>query len=186
MKQVMIDIETLSTNKHAAILSVGVAVFATEGAAAGQIIDTNGWAVDMNAIGGGHIDPGTLAWWMKQDESARQFSFGGTHHPISIASELRPYIADADEVWANDPDFDLVILQHWWERMERLNAWPVSFRKYRSVRTMTAMAKRYYVETSHVWQGKTAHNPIEDACGQARAVMAVFEALDRRHSEMLR
>lgn len=180
MKRVMIDIETLSTNKHAAVLSIGVAVFNET-----QVVDTNGWAVEMGAIEG-HIDPNTLAWWMKQSDAAREFSFNGTHHPIAMASELRPYIADADEVWANDPDFDLTILQHWWERMPRLNAWPVSFRKYRSVRTMLMLAKRYYIATEHVWTGKTAHNPIDDAACQARAVMEVFGALDRRHSEMLR
>lgn len=180
MKRAMIDIETLSTSKHAAVLSVGVAVFDDN-----QVIDTNGWAVDMAAIDG-DINPSTLAWWMKQSEEARAFSFGGKHHQLSIASELRPYIADADEVWANDPDFDLVILQHWWERMPRLGVWPVSFRKYRSVRTMTMLAKRYHIATEHVWNGVTAHNPIDDAASQARAVIEVFQSLDRRHSEMLR
>lgn len=178
----MIDIETLSTSKHAAVLSIGVAVFDDT-----QVIDTNGWAVEMAALEGhGHILPSTLSWWMQQSEAAREFSFQGKCHPISMATELRPYIADADEVWANDPDFDCVILQNWWERMPRLNAWPVSFRKYRSVRTMMMLAKRYYIGTDHIWTGATTHNPIDDAACQARACIEVFKALDRRHGEMLR
>lgn len=180
MKRVMLDIETLSTNTHAAVLSIGVAVFDDT-----QVLDTNGWAMEMRAMEG-HIDPSTLSWWMKQSDVAREFSFSGKYHPIAAASELRPYITDAEEVWANDPNFDLVILQHWWERMPRLNAWPVSFRKYRSVRTMMMLASRYYVGTDHVWTGATAHNPIEDAACQARAVIEVFKALDKRHAEMLR
>lgn len=180
MKRAMIDIETLSTNKHAAVLSVGVVIFNDT-----SILDSAGWAIQMESMEG-HIDTGTLSWWMKQSEEARAFSFSGKHHAVSVASELRPYITDADEVWANDPDFDLTILQHWWERMPRLNAWPVSFRKYRSVRTMMMLAKRYYVATDHVWTGVTAHNPIDDAACQARAVIEALGALDRRHSEMLR
>lgn len=180
MKRVMIDIETLATSKQAAVLSIGVAVFDDQ-----SILDTAGWACDLEHLHG-DINPQTVGWWMKQNESAREFSFTGKHHPLSVASELRPYISDAEEVWANDPDFDCVILQHWWERMPRLNAWPVSFRKYRSVRTMMMLANRYYVGTDHVWTGATVHNPIEDAACQARAVIEVFEALDRRHSEMLR
>lgn len=180
MKRAMVDIETLSTSKHAAVLSIGVAVFDDN-----QVIDTNGWAVNMADIHG-EMSPTTLAWWVQQSEEARAFSFNGKCHPLSMASELRPYIDAADEVWANDADFDLVILQHWWERMPRLNAWPVSFRKYRSVRTMKMLAQRYNIDVSHVWSGLTAHNPIDDAASQARAVIEVFKALDLRHGEMLR
>ena len=180
MKRVMLDIETLSTSKHAAVLSLGVAVFDDS-----QVLDTNGWAIDIKSMEG-HISTATIGWWMQQNDAAREFSFGGKHHAISVASELRPYIADADEVWANDPDFDLVILQHWWERMPRLNTWPVSFRKYRSVRTMIMLAQRYYIDTASAWTGATSHNPIDDAASQARAVIEVFKALDRRHGEILR
>lgn len=182
----MIDIETLSTSPVAAVISVGVAVFNDT-----EVLDTNGWAVELSSLGEGHIDPGTLAWWMKQSEAAREFSFGGTHHPMSVLSELRPYLVDSDELWANDPDFDLVVLRHWWERLPRLGPWPSPdnkplFRKYRSMRTMKALAKRYSIDISHVWAGKTSHNPIDDAAGQARAVIAVLQALDARHPEMLR
>jgi hypothetical protein len=51
---------------------------------------------------------------------------------------------------------------------------------------MMMLAQRYYISTEHVWAGHTAHHPIEDAVGQARAVIEVFAALDRRHAEMLR
>lgn len=182
MKRVMVDIETLSTDKHAAVLSIGVAVFSDT-----EVLVTDGWAMDMRDIDG-HINPSTVAWWMKQDESAREFSFTGKHHPTSIASSLRSYLADANEVWANDPDFDLVILQNWWERMSAkldLGRWPVSFGKYRSMRTMKSLATRYYIDTSHVWSGKTAHNPIDDATCQARAVIEVFHCLDRGRGEIL-
>lgn len=180
MKRAMVDVETLSTHKHAAVIAVGVAVFDDT-----HILDTNGWAIQMETLDG-HIDPGAIAWWMKQSAEAREFSFSGTHHAISVASELRPYIVDADEVWANDPDFDLVVLQNWWERMPRLGPWPVRFRKYRSVRTMMMLAKRYSISTDHVWTTERPHHPVEDSAQQARAVLEVLGHLDRKHPELLR
>lgn len=178
MKRLMLDIETLSTRKNAAVLSIGGVEFDDT-----SVIDSFGWAMNMRQITG-HIDPGTVQWWLKQNESARAFSFSGDFHPEHVAGQLYLRLAMADEIWANDPDFDLVILQDWMERLGK--TWPVSFRKYRSVRTIRMLAERYYIDLSTVWNGLTAHNPIDDAAAQARAVIEVFKALDRRHGEMLR
>src|SRR5579872_6912418 len=128
MKRVMVDIETLSTHKDAAVLSIGVAMFDDD-----QVIDTAGWSIDMKKITG-HINPATVQWWMQQSENAKSYSFCGDLSPDSVATFLQSYLQTADEVWANDPDFDMIILQNWWERTASV-PWPVSFRKYRSVRT---------------------------------------------------
>ena len=179
MKRVMVDIETLSTRKDAAVLSIGAVMFDDT-----QILDSAGYAIDMRKMTG-HIDPSTVKWWLEQSDTARAYSFSGTEKPDAVASWLGTYLEGATEVWANDPDFDMVILQNWWERTTA-SRWPANFRNYRSVRTMTMLAQRYHIETAHVWTGATAHNPIEDAACQARAVIEVFKALDRRHGEMLR
>lgn len=180
MKRLMVDIETLSTANDAAVLSVGVAVFNDT-----QILDTNGWAIDLKQMTG-EVDFGTLQWWMKQDEQAREFSFKGTHAPLFVAQQLNPYLVNAEEVWANDPDFDLVILESWWQRTNQQGRFPVSHRKHRSVRTIKMLGERYYVDTSDAWTGLTAHNPIEDSVGQARLVMKILNKIDGRFSELQR
>lgn len=173
MKRIMIDIETLSTDKHAAVLSIGMANFdPTLG-----VTHTQGWALDLGRLTG-HINPKTVQWWMGNDEAAREFSFKGEADPMSVAFDLQGLLAEADEVWANDPDFDCVILQHWWQRTTTVN-WPVPFWKYRSCRTMKALARGMGVDNvvaaTHV--GMTAHNPIEDAAKQAREVCAFMKIL---------
>lgn len=175
MKRVMLDIETLSTDKHAAVLSIGAAVFDP----INGVTHTDGWAIRLDKLTG-HINPATVGWWMKQEEVAQEFSFKGTFRPSDAAVQLRDILADADELWARDPDFDCVILQHWWERTLSISEipWPVSFHKYRSCRTMAMIAKAKGIDTRDAWHGGTAHNPIEDAAGQARAVIMVLKALE--------
>lgn len=172
MKRVMLDIETLSTDKHAAVLSIGVAVFDP----AQGITYTNGWALRMDKIDG-HINPATVKWWLQQEEVAREYSFKGDALPLVAGNELMHVLVDADEVWANDPDFDCVILQHWWERTLKSIPWLVSFRKYRSMRTLSMIAKAKGIDVSSAYISTTAHNPIEDAVGQARAVNIILTAL---------
>lgn len=175
MKRVMLDIETLSTDKHAAVLSIGAAVFDP----INGVTRTDGWAMRMGDLTG-HINPATVQWWMKQEEVVREFSFKGEFRPSEVAIQLRDVLANTDELWASDPDFDCVILQHWWERTLVVSGipWPVSFRKYRSCRTMSMIAKAKGIDTSGAWLHDTAHNPVEDAAGQARAVIAVLKALE--------
>lgn len=174
MKRVMLDIETLSTDKHAAVLSVGVAVFDT----INGITHTDGWAIRMDKDLTGRIDPQTVSWWMKQEEVVRDFSWKGEHSPMSVLVALRVVLVDTHELWACDPDFDCAILQHWWERTAPAIPWPVSFRKYRSCRTMSMIAKAKGIDTKEAWGTSTAHNPIEDAAGQAREMIVILKALE--------
>lgn len=173
MNRVMLDIETLSTDKHAAVLSIGLVKFDP----AQGVTHSQGWAIDMGRLTG-HIDPKTVQWWMGNDEAAREFSFKGEANPLSVTFDLHGLLAEADEVWANDPDFDCVILQHWWQRTSTLS-WPVPFWKYRSCRTVKALAKGMGVSdiiaSTHV--GMTTHNPVEDAAKQAREVCAFLKIL---------
>lgn len=170
MKRVMIDIETLSTRKDAAVLSIGLAVFDP----LAGIIQTEGWAIAPGKVTG-HVDPTTVAWWMQQSDTAREFSFRGGNSPGIILPELHVIIADAEEVWANDPDFDCVILQNWWERTTQSALWPVPRWKNRSCRTVKALAKGMGID---ITDGMAApHNPIEDAVKQAREVIAFLNHL---------
>lgn len=171
MTKLMIDLETLSTRNDAAILSIGVAVFDNE-----KILDSDGWAMSPKSIHG-HIDIDTVFWWSKQDEASRGFSFTGKLTDASVAFNLKTFIAkhNPEEIWAKSPSFDSVILKSWWQRVSEKNVigdFPLPYWAERDYRTLEAETIRAGYNKS-MWQqfNFVAHNPIDDAVTQARAVI---------------
>lgn len=179
----MLDLETLSVRFDAAVISIGVAIFNDE-----QILDSAGWALAPQSIHG-HIDPETVMWWAKQSEPAREYSFTGKYLSMTAAFELKTLLAkyDVKEVWSKDPHFDHVILQSWWERVNvaekfSLGEFPYHYRAPRSYRTLEAEALRVGFDKSE-WEqfNYVAHNPVEDAVTQARAVIAMRKLFGGAH-----
>jgi hypothetical protein len=178
MKSVMLDLETLSTAKDAAVISIGICAFSEEGG----ILASHGWAIDSRDWHG-YIDPATVKWWTKQNEAAREYSFNGTERSSVVAFQLSAWVKEwgggspEDETWANDPDFDVVILQSWWKRIAALGLnpgpFPFHYRSARSCRTIWAEAQRLGIYYDPAASHTVAHNPIDDACNQARSVIAI-------------
>lgn len=173
MKSVMLDIETLSSRKDAMVISIGLAAFDDT-----KVIQTAGWALDLGKLLPGHIDPKTVKWWAEQSAPAREYSFTGKVDPLQAAMDITAFfkLYGGDELWANDPTFDCVILRNWWDEMNlrgpRVGSFPSHYREERSMRTIKAEAGRMGHDLSAAWQnGHVAHNPVDDAAVQARAVM---------------
>ena len=179
MNYCMIDLETLSTKSDAAILSIGCAIFNDK-----EVIDSGGWALAPASIHG-HIDPATIQWWAKSDkDGVREYSFSGQLTSLTAAFELKTMVAkhNASQVWAKDPDFDVVILRNWWDRVGKnegvhLGDFPFSFWNTRSVRTIVGEAKRLGHDPEKAAGIYGAHNPVDDAVSQARVVIAARQML---------
>lgn len=174
--QMMLDLETLSLRPDAAVTAIGVAWFDDT-----RVIDTAGWYM-RHFDWDGHIDPGTVRWWMEQSDAARGAVCTGKAIAKTSALDLRSAIeaAQPTAVWANDPSFDVVILKHWWERRITGLPFPISYKVERSCRTLFDMAKQYGIDYSSAWAGQTLHDPVSDAACQARAVIIVQNELRRR------
>lgn len=174
MINAMIDLETLSTRYNAAVLSIGVAIFDDD-----KILDSVGWALEPGSVHG-HIDPATVFWWSRQEEAAREYSFTGKYQAATVAFELKTYLAkwNAREVWSKDPHFDHVILSEWWDRIGNVGEFPIHYRQPRSYRTLESETIRAGFEEIQ-WQqwNYVAHNPVDDAVTQARAVIKMRQLL---------
>lgn len=187
MISLMTDIETLSLSNDAAVLSIGVALFNED-----EVLKTDGWSIDLAKIHG-DINPGTLKWWMDQDPTAREFSIGGKLSNGTAAYNFKTFIAENNptEFWANDPDFDYIILKNWWKRInDQRNDiyeamvpgdWPIKYWAYRSCRTIAAEADRLGFDSKAAKEKYLAHNPIEDAAAQARMVIAARQFIGSPH-----
>jgi hypothetical protein len=161
----MLDIETLSTKQNALVLSVGAVWFSVDGTQ--TVLDV---ALDPVGQPDRHIDPDTVRWWMGQNAHARKLlaTPADKYTPLpNIADILTAALADADEVWANDPDFDCTILRDLFPDIQ----WP--FWKFRSVRTIKALAGKEFL-SSIPESGFIAHNALADAMEQARVVTCIL------------
>lgn len=167
MKSVMVDIETLSTQSDACVISMGFALFDTQGG----VLDTTGCAIHTDDWHG-HIDPKTVKWWSEQAPEARDYSFNGKTTALAAAVVLKIWLENADEVWANSPQFDLTILRNWWKRVGMKGAFPAIYRNERDCRTIFNESRRLGLELGNQWLATSvAHNPIDDAANQARAIV---------------
>jgi hypothetical protein len=165
------------------VLSIGVAIFNET-----EIVATDGWAIDLAADVGGHVDWGTVKWWMEQDAMVRAFSWGGQMSAYTVAFNFKTFIAQHNptEFWSKDPHFDHVILENWWRRVnESVRTWdgrgtapfligdfPIGYRQPRAYRTLVGEAKDLGYDAEEERGIYAAHNPIDDAAQQARAVIA--------------
>lgn len=185
MNHAMIDLETLSTRSDSKVLSLGVAIFNDT-----EVVATDGWAIDLADDVGGHVDWGTVKWWMQQDAVAREFSWTGKLSNATAAFNFKALVAqwDAKEFWSKDPHFDHVILENWWRRVDEHAGYaprpgrpaqlhpgqfPINYRSPRSFRTLVGEATDLGFDANAVSTGSyVAHNPIDDAAIQARVVIA--------------
>jgi hypothetical protein len=173
VKSIMVDLETLGTGVNSCIISIGVVAFDADKG----VLASEGWAI-RHQDWHGKKDPDTIKWWMKQNEAAQDYSFGGTTTALTAANGFRDFHAawGGDECWANDPDFDIVLLKQWWSRIVAETGWslgkfPIRYNEGRSFRTLTGEAKRLGIDYSHIYGSATvAHHPVDDAVNQARVV----------------
>jgi hypothetical protein len=180
MKSIMIDIETLGTNPDACVTAIGAVAFNES-----SVLDSAGWTISQKDWHG-DIDPATVAWWLGQSDAAREalikphVAFSAFDAALLLAKFAQ--LHSAEETWANDPDFDIVILKKWWARTERITglrlmAFPFHYRSMRSFRTITAEAKRLGAPYGTGFQLGTAHNAVDDASNQARTVIEIRKQL---------
>lgn len=177
MKRGMIDIETLSSQSDACVISIGLVGFDDS-----EILFRDSFAIHLDDWHG-HIDPRTVKWWMDQGPEAQAFSFRNpeplyTKQAVTRFGEFS-FNFCRDEVWANGPQFDLVVLRNWWRRCTGLDSFPIHYRAYRDCRTVWTAARARNVDVDEAWRraGIVPHDPLSDAESQAIAVQIALKGL---------
>lgn len=173
----MIDLETLDTTPTAVVLSLGAVLFDPHSDASGStfyVEFTN--FLEQQTDAGRTISPNTVLWWMKQDAAARDvFATKEVSQtrctPLWGLSEFADFVKQHNvrNVWAKDPDFDVVILRSLYQTNAPGFAFPFSYNASRSVRTVESLPWAPQRAKKAV-----AHNALEDAIAQALDVQAVF------------
>ncbi len=167
MKHVSIDIETMATSYDAAVVGIGARAFDETGTGTGFEI-----FIDQRAAARlGRVDPDTMRWWAKQPAYDRVF--GGTVDPSVAVTKLSEFIESGnfDFVWANGPQFDLVILRRLYAELGI--KFPFHYRAERDFRTIRTVGEMLNVDDKGLYDG-VAHTPLDDATNQARVISRVL------------
>ena len=188
MYDIMVDIETESTQPNAIILSIAAVKFNA------QTLDTvegiNQHTFYRNIIRadaaswGLHSDPDTLKWWSEQAPEARA-ALEPNQVPLKGALlEFAHFCTEeprACRLWAKDPDFDAVILRSAFRACD-LAPFPVPFWLTRSVRTIQDLAYPSVHDLPKIRVG-THHNALDDCASQALMVQHCHKQLGLHPTE---
>lgn len=173
MNNIMLDIETLSTDFDALIISIGAVRFDLSTGIKG---DTFYRKIDKQSCVdvGLKINPETVDWWMNQEEKARQ-EFLSKSDRISISDaliELSEFILKEDFVWSNGATFDLVILRSAYKACQIDLPW--EFYNEKDVRTLAGLVPE--VKENEPFVG-VKHHPVSDCIHQIKYCSKVYQQL---------
>lgn len=170
-EHVMVDLETLSAQSDAVILSIGAVRFDLDKL---QLSHNRDFYVTVNANDcqrrGLQIDYDTVCWWMRQSESARKiFDLAGI--PLDVALlQFAEYVKAVPEsiIWGNGATFDNMILRNAF-KVAGMVDYPVSYRNDFCFRTL----HRLFPVDKVAFSG-TQHNALHDARYQAETVLRIW------------
>lgn len=172
----MIDLETLSTNANATILEIGWCFFDRKDR--WRTLWSWSWFPDLNeqAEMGFQVDTDTIAWWQSQPEAYRRQQEAERQSVVNVVKHMMDCWnglgTEETLVWAKGTHFDLPILR-------KLFPEPWGFRNIHDLRTLKLIAGPH-VETPA--KNLMPHSAIEDAVYQAREVIHLCSTIDEAFS----
>jgi hypothetical protein len=195
---VMVDIETMGTSPTAPVISIGAVLFNPRQQDSVQGLEKRSFfaRVDVEdaAKHSGGVEPGTLKWWLTQEDAAIKALVTGEAVALRHAlSDFRQYCSHrwpagddkffpghsqlplACLVWANSPNFDCTILEHACASVGEV--FPFRFFQYRDLRTLKDLAWPGGPDDVPKFQYGTAHDARADAVNQALIVQAGYKEL---------
>jgi 3' exoribonuclease, RNase T-like len=168
---VMVDLETMSTESNASIISIGAVrfwlnvkqpEFTTD-----QLFYT-AVSLDSSQEAGLHIKADTVMWWLGQEPEARN----AFKNPVSLASALNAFSrfipSKETYIFGNGAAYDNVVLHNAYKAINL--KYPVSYKYdvcYRTLRKLTN-------NQPPAFEG-TKHNALDDAKAQTRDLMEILE-----------
>lgn len=171
--QLMLDIETLGTSPNAVIQSIAIQQFEITTGEMGQSIHIY-LPLQEQLDEGRVVDANTLIWWSQQSLDAQIAVLKGRKFAedngftLSDARQLvKVTLEGADELWANGPDFDCVLMQNF---MGSDFKWP--FWAHRDCRTIRSL----FPEVPRT-KPEVAHDALSDCHAQIKDVVACYAAL---------
>lgn len=190
MVHIMVDLETLSTDSNAIILTIGAIPFGPDGT---HIVDkgcyfyerVNLYSYNRFKNNEFHLNWGTLIWWLEQDpEPLRDAFLAEPRYPIwTVMQDFLNWIniicksfGDMKvNIWSHGKDFDVVVLQNAFKICNVDCPW--DYWDTRDTRTIYALAG---VETMNISMppGFKAHDAIGDCLKQIEGIRLAYNRIN--------
>ena len=176
MKDLMIDIETLSLKPNAAIISMGYLMFNPEKGKnfTHETLVVIDQGEDFN---GRDVNWDTIKFHLSLVEETHQYLLGDESTSLERAlDDLSDYIKKhkPKNIWANGICFDIGILEDAYNQLGITIPW--KFNKVRDARTLYKFCEVDWEAAKRKTKGN-AHNPLYDARVQAHLVKQCFEEI---------
>ena len=171
MIHAMIDLETLSTNPNAVVLTVGGVKFDPHSQM--KPYDEMYFRVDVDSqtAKGRHVMQETLDWWSKQPADISQEALSDANR-ISLQDMLKKinkFSVGVDVFWCQGPLFDYAILQNLYAQLQQPVPW--QYWQIRDSRTLFNLVPRETEKRTGL------HNALEDCKFQTQKVQKVYRQL---------
>lgn len=175
MIHAMIDLETLSTNPDAVILTVGGVKF--DPYSSMKPYDEMYFRVDVDSQTnmGRDVMQFTLDWWAQQPKEIMEEALGEKDR-ISLTQmvkNINKFSVGVDVFWCQGPLFDYAILQNFYKQMDHPVPW--QYWQIRDSRTLFSLVPREKEKRQGL------HNALEDCKFQAQKVQKVYRQLNIRN-----
>ena len=175
MIHAMIDLETLSTNPEAVILTVGGVKFDPHSftePSQGMYFRVD---VDSQTAMGREVMQETLDWWSTQPKEISEEALGEKDRipTEEMIKRINKWSVGVDVFWCQGPLFDYAILQNIYKQLGHPVPW--QYWQIRDSRTLFSLVPRDLNE-----KRTGLHNALEDCYFQARKVQKVYKQLGIR------
>lgn len=172
MIHAMIDLETLSTNPNAIILTIGGVKFDPYTIAEpsqGMYFRVD---VDKQTSMGRDVMQDTVDWWSKQPKeiSDEAFSDDNRESLDDMIKKINKFSVGVDVFWCQGPLFDYAILQDIYKQLGYPVPW--QYWQIRDSRTLFSLVPKDPDE-----KRTGLHNALEDCYFQAKKVQRVYKQL---------
>ena len=168
----MIDLETLSTNPNATILTVGgvkLDPYTTAEPSQGMY-----FRVDVNSQTemGRDVMQETVNWWSKQPKEISDEAFSDDNRASldDMIKKINKFSVGVDVFWCQGPLFDYAILQDIYKQLGYPVPW--QYWQIRDSRTLFSLVPKDPDE-----KRTGLHNALEDCYFQAKKVQRVYKQL---------
>lgn len=165
----MIDIETLSTESNAAIVSIAAKKFnpwSTENN--GESIEI---FIDIESCKALNLQQSqsTMEWWKNNDQDVYKYNFESEPRVDlkSACSNLNDFVRGCCRFWCQGMNFDAPILENAFRAVSLTPAW--KYWQWRDARTIQKLLPNTQI--------KNNHNPLSDCDNQISVVKRVFNEL---------
>jgi DNA polymerase III epsilon subunit-like protein len=176
-RQIIIDLETLSTRPNACIVSIGAVAFTIKDGITEEFI------INIDAASskkfGLHLDPDTIDWWKKQSPEAIK---SWQNNPVSLDKALHMfcdfYGPTSCPVWGNGSSFDITIMESalyaiGWDKRDGVvkgSHLPWKFWDIYDLRTITNLFGVKVTKT------QVNHNALHDAIAEANTLLGILRS----------